>query len=184
MRTPANRPMTPGEWAALLVLASVWGGSFLFNAVAVRDLPVADRRRRAGRARGARPRRAARPLRAAIRTAPACAGAFLAMGLLNNVLPFSLIVWAQTTVPSGVASIINAATPLFGVLLAHFLTDRRADDREPPRRHPRRLRRGRGDDGRRGPRRRAASPRRARLPRRRPLLRLRRHLRAALPGDG
>ena len=122
MNTPANRPMTPGEWAALLVLASVWGGSFFFNAVAVRDLPVLT-------VVTARVGLAALLLAGLLglsgQRIPGGArvwGAFLAMGLLNNVLPFSLIVWAQTTVPSGVASIINAATPLFGVLFAHFLT--------------------------------------------------------------
>jgi drug/metabolite transporter (DMT)-like permease len=44
------------------------------------------------------------------------------MGALNNAIPFSLIVWGQTRVDSGVASILNATTPIFGVLLAHFLT--------------------------------------------------------------
>jgi drug/metabolite transporter (DMT)-like permease len=52
--------------------------------------------------------------------------AFFGMGLLNNVVPFALIVWAQTHIPSGMASILNAATPLFAVLLAHLLT---ADER-------------------------------------------------------
>jgi drug/metabolite transporter (DMT)-like permease len=44
------------------------------------------------------------------------------MGALNNAIPFSLIVWGQTRVASGVASILNATTPIFAVLLAHFLT--------------------------------------------------------------
>jgi drug/metabolite transporter (DMT)-like permease len=42
---------------------------------------------------------------------------FFAIGLLNNVLPFSLIVMAQTTIPSGLASILNATTPLFTVVV-------------------------------------------------------------------
>jgi drug/metabolite transporter (DMT)-like permease len=42
--------------------------------------------------------------------------------LLNNAIPFSLIVWGQTRIESGVASILNATTPIFTVLLAHFLT--------------------------------------------------------------
>ena len=120
--TPANRPMTPGEWATLLVLAAVWGGSFFFNAIALGDLPVLT-------VVTARVGLAALLLAGLLAVArqrfPRDArvwGAFLAMGLLNNVLPFSLIVWGQTTVPSGVASVINAATPLFGVVLAHALT--------------------------------------------------------------
>jgi len=49
-------------------------------------------------------------------------GAFLVMGALNNAIPFSLIVWGQTRIDSGVASILNATTPIFTVLLAHMLT--------------------------------------------------------------
>src|SRR3546814_3940519 len=44
------------------------------------------------------------------------------MGLINNALPFSLIMWGQTTIDSGLASILNATTPLFSFVLAHFLT--------------------------------------------------------------
>ncbi|MEX2315338.1 MAG: DMT family transporter, partial [Thermomicrobiales bacterium] len=47
---------------------------------------------------------------------------FLAMGALNNLIPFSLIFWGQTQIASGLASILNATTPLFTVLLAHLLT--------------------------------------------------------------
>ncbi len=48
--------------------------------------------------------------------------AFLLMGLLNNAIPFSLITWEQTQVEGGIASIINATTSCFAVVLAHFLT--------------------------------------------------------------
>ena len=44
------------------------------------------------------------------------------MGLLNNVIPFSLIAWAQGHVASGLAAILNATTPLFAVVFAHYLT--------------------------------------------------------------
>ncbi len=47
---------------------------------------------------------------------------FLVMALLNNVLPFSLIVWGQAHIASGVASILNATKPLFTVVVAHWLT--------------------------------------------------------------
>jgi len=49
--------------------------------------------------------------------------AFFGMGLLNNAIPFSLIVWGQQHIASGVASILNASAPLFTVFLAHLLTD-------------------------------------------------------------
>jgi len=48
--------------------------------------------------------------------------AFFAMGFLNNVVPFTLIVWGQSYIASGVASILNATTPLFTVLIAHWIT--------------------------------------------------------------
>jgi drug/metabolite transporter (DMT)-like permease len=41
------------------------------------------------------------------------------MGLLNNLVPFSLLFWAQTTITSGLASILNATTPIFSMLVAH-----------------------------------------------------------------
>jgi len=51
---------------------------------------------------------------------------FVPMGLLNNALPFSLLFWGQTQIPSGLAAILNATTPLFTVLIAHCAT---ADER-------------------------------------------------------
>lgn len=120
--SPANRTMTGLEWAMLLALATVWGGSFFFNSVAVRDLPVLTvvlaRVALAAiillavlRLRGKRMPRGRRVWLA-----------FFGMGLLNNAIPFTLIVWGQQHIASGVASILNAATPFFGVLLAHLLT--------------------------------------------------------------
>jgi len=44
------------------------------------------------------------------------------MGALNNFIPFSLLNWGQLHIASGLAAILNAATPLFTILLAHFLT--------------------------------------------------------------
>jgi drug/metabolite transporter (DMT)-like permease len=49
--------------------------------------------------------------------------AFLGMSILNNVIPFTLIVWAQSHIASGLASILNATTPLFTVIVAHYLTE-------------------------------------------------------------
>ncbi len=47
---------------------------------------------------------------------------FAVLGLLNCVIPFSLIFWGQTHIPSGLASIFNATTPIFTVLVAHLAT--------------------------------------------------------------
>jgi drug/metabolite transporter (DMT)-like permease len=47
---------------------------------------------------------------------------FIVMGVLNNVVPFSLIVFGEARISSGLASILNATTPMFTVLVAHMLT--------------------------------------------------------------
>lgn len=114
--------MGAAEWGMLLVLAAVWGGSFFFNDIAVRALPVFT-------VVAARVVLAALILLLLMRLraerlpwARAAWAAFVGMGLLNNAIPFSLIVWGQQHIASGVASILNAATPLFTVVLAHLLT--------------------------------------------------------------
>lgn len=117
-----QRPMNAAEWGLLILLSVVWGGSFFFNQVAVAELPplsvVAARVAGAAcillvalRALGLRLPREGRVW-----------GAFLVMGLLNNAVPFTLIVWGQTQIASGVAAILNASTPVFAVIFAHFLT--------------------------------------------------------------
>lgn len=110
------------EWAMLLALALLWGGSFFFNGVAVRALPSLT-------LVWLRVAVAALALQLVLRAAgqamPRDGGswrAFLGMGLLNNALPFVLIVWGQHRIASGLASILNATTPLFTVLVAHLLT--------------------------------------------------------------
>ncbi|MFZ2099395.1 MAG: DMT family transporter [Oricola sp.] len=120
--TPIRTSMTPTEWAMLIALSVLWGGSFFFNGVAVRELPPIT-------IVFARVALAALLLHMAMlatgRRLPkgrAVWLAFLGMGLLNNVVPMSLIVWGQGHIASGVASILNATTPLFTVLVAHAFT--------------------------------------------------------------
>ena len=48
--------------------------------------------------------------------------AFAGMGALNNLIPFTLLFWSLKHIPAGLSSILNAATPLFSVFLAHWLT--------------------------------------------------------------
>ncbi len=114
--------MKPSEWAMLVVLSVFWGGSFFFIEVALRGFqPFAIVFLRV-------------VLAAIILTvvvyltgrrlpsSPGVWGSYFVMGALNNAIPFSLIVWGQTLIDSGVASILNATTPIFTVLLAHFMT--------------------------------------------------------------
>jgi len=120
--TISRRPMNLREWAMLLALAAVWGGSFFFNGIAVQELPVFT-------VVGFRVTLAALILLAILRLrgermprGRQVWAAFLGMGLLNNAIPFSMIVWGQQHIASGVASILNASTPLFTVIFAHVLT--------------------------------------------------------------
>ncbi len=110
------------EWGLLLFLSVLWGGSFFFSKVALAELPpftvVLGRVSIAAAALYCY-------LRSTGRTIPTSGEAwraFFAMGLLNNLIPFSLIFWGQTAIASGLASIINATTPIFSIVVAHLLT--------------------------------------------------------------
>ena len=120
-----DRPrMSPSDWALLLLLSVLWGASFFFSKLALEALPpfivVWVRVGIAAVALGAY----LRLRRIAVPCTHAAWGAFGVMGLLNNLIPFSLIFWGQTTIASGLASILNATTPIFSLLIAHgFTTD-------------------------------------------------------------
>lgn len=121
-KSPGSLTLGPIEWALLLALAFVWGGSFFFGAVALDELPPLT-------VLLARVGLAAVALNIGLIVVGRSLfgfrrwwGAFLVMGLINNVIPFGLILWGQTHIASGLASILNAATPVFTVLLAHYLT--------------------------------------------------------------
>src|SRR5215212_4847940 len=120
--TAVKRVMGPVEWALLLVLALLWGGSFFFSKIAVGELPpltvVLCRVALAALALNVVVLLSGRRLP----VDPRLWGAFFVMGLLNNVIPFSLIFWGQTQITSGLAAILNATTPLFTVLVAHVAT--------------------------------------------------------------
>lgn len=121
-----NIVMSWREWAMLLVLGAVFGGSFFFVEIAVAELPpftivllrvgiAAIALQLFARFCGIRMWAYARHWKD-----------FVGMGVLNNVVPFSLLVWGQTHIASGLASILNATTPVFMVLVAHWLI---ADER-------------------------------------------------------
>ena len=110
------------EWALLILLSVLWGGSFFFAKIAVAALPPLTLVL-------ARVGLAALLLNLLLSVRggglpcnPQLWRQFFVMGLLNNLIPFSLIFWSQTQIASGLASILNATTPIFTVVLAHFLT--------------------------------------------------------------
>ena len=120
--TIINRRMDQREWLALVLLSVLWGGSFLFAGIQVRWLPPFT-------IAFLRVALAAVILNVLIRTIgktmPADAAswrAFFVMGILNNAIPFCLIVWGQNYIASGLAAILNATTPIMTVIVAHFTT--------------------------------------------------------------
>lgn len=126
IRTVMNR----GDWLILLALAAIWGVAFFFIGVAVRHVPpltyvwlrltIAA----AGMWLFVRARRSDLGLPRQVW------GSIILLSLLNNVIPFALFGWGQTHIASGLASILNATTPIWGVVVAHFLT---RDERISPR---------------------------------------------------
>ncbi|WP_206367707.1 DMT family transporter [Sphingomonas piscis] len=118
-----NQTMGSREWGILLFLALIWGGSFFFIKVAVSHVPPLT-------FVWVRVTIAAFALIAytSLRGEQGLVGwrlmgPMLIVALLNNVVPFLMFAWANTQIASGLTSILNATTPLWGVLLAHLYTD-------------------------------------------------------------
>ncbi len=109
-------------WCLIIILSIIWGASFFFVEIAVeRMTPLTIVLCRVGFAAflllGF--------VRFTGRKMPKKFGiwsALLALGALNNVIPFSLITWGQSHIDSSQAAILNATAPVFSVILAHFLT--------------------------------------------------------------
>ncbi len=110
----------------LILLSLLWGGSFYFAKIAVREIaPLALALGRVGIATVVL-YVVTRAFADALPRDAATWRVFTVMALLNNVVPFTLIFWGQIHVSIGLASILNATSPLFSVLVAHLLT---ADDK-------------------------------------------------------
>jgi len=126
MRSSINRQMGPAEWTLLIVLSILWGGSFFLGKIALAELHpltlVLGRVAIAALALNLVVKLTGQRMPTSWRQW----GPFFLMGAINNLIPFTLIFWAQTQISSGLAAILNATTPLWTVLLAHlFTTDER-----------------------------------------------------------
>lgn len=128
---PVQKTISPQAWAGLMILAFIWGGSFLSVHLALEEIgPLTSVAHRTGWAMVilwayVLIRRLPLP------TDRRVWGAFLVMGLLNNVIPFSLMAWGQLHIETGLTSILNAATAIFGVTAAAlFLADERMTARK------------------------------------------------------
>ena len=122
----SSRDLSSRAWAELALLSFIWGGSFLAIRTALDEIPFLT-------AVAWRVGLAALVLwawvalrRLPVPRTPRLWGALLVMGLLNNVLPFTLMAWGQLHIETGLTSILNAGTAVFGVLAAAlFLADER-----------------------------------------------------------
>ncbi|MBI3199870.1 MAG: DMT family transporter [Rhodospirillales bacterium] len=114
--------MRAREWSLLVLLSVLWGGSFFFAKLAIGELrPFTVVFARVAMAALALNLMLSLTGRSLFRQGTPWA-TFVVMGLLNNMVPFSLIFWGQTQIASGLASILNATTPLFTLVVAHLLT--------------------------------------------------------------
>ena len=121
--------MSGRDWTILIVLSVIWGGSFFFIEIGLRSIaPLSLVLMRVALAAAAlwlflwaRGIRADLPKEAV--------PAFFILAFLNNVLPFILFAYGQREIASGLASILNATTPIWGVVVAHLFTD---DERMTP----------------------------------------------------
>jgi len=122
--------MDKGDWAVLGILALIWGGAFIFIGIAVRHvhpltyvwlrLSIAALAMWAFLLFKGEKLGLPRPVW----------GSILLLAVLNNALPFTLFGWGQTHIASGLAAILNATTPIWGVVVAHLFT---SDERMTPR---------------------------------------------------
>ena len=124
-----NRLMGRAEWSVMFALALIWGAAFFCIKVAVTHVePLTYVWLRLSIAAATlwallrwRGERLSLPLRVW--------GAILVLALLNNMVPFALFGWGQQRIASGLASILNATTPIWGVIAAHLWT---SDERMTP----------------------------------------------------
>ncbi|WP_321961714.1 DMT family transporter [Paraburkholderia sp. J7] len=120
--------MNPIELVQLVILAALWGGSFLFIRVGVTDFGVAPLmalRVGIGALFLLLVLFSRRPAREALGTLRERAWPLFVVGILNSAAPFCLFAWAELTLSAGVTSVINATTPLWGAVVAYvWLKDR------------------------------------------------------------
>ncbi len=114
--------MSAADWGRLLLLGAIWGGSFFFARIAVAEMPplvlVFWRVAIAAAALQVYLTVAGPSFRLAI---PHWRAITL-LSILNNVIPFSLIFLGQTQLGAGLASVLNATTPFWTLMIANVMT--------------------------------------------------------------
>ena len=114
--------MSRADWGIIMLLSLLWGGAFFLIELGLRGFPP----------------NTLVLLRMTLAVPPMLFALWLLkmklptdakswrqlfiLGAINAALPFILFFWGQTQIDSGLASVLNATTPLWGVIIAHFLT--------------------------------------------------------------
>jgi drug/metabolite transporter (DMT)-like permease len=123
MNPVIRRQMGARQWLLLLILGTIWGASFFFNALALKGglppLTIVALRVAGGTtflwaallALGFGPPKGLRQWRD-----------LLVLAVINNIVPFTLIIWGQRDIASGVAAILNGTVPFFTIIVAHLFT--------------------------------------------------------------
>jgi len=131
MGSSGNYKMGTVEWSLLVFLAVLWGGSFFFNEIALTGVKpftlVLARVLIAAAALNIIVFATGKRMPGSLKIW----GPFLVMGLINNLIPFSLLSWGQIRISASLASILIATTPVWTVILANILTE---DERMTPNR--------------------------------------------------
>jgi drug/metabolite transporter (DMT)-like permease len=119
--SPTERAISPRGWAMLLALGAIWGGAFFFARIAVQEIPPLALVL-------LRVSLAAIVMHAVLVVTRVSFAAvlphwlaFLGLSMLNNIIPFSLMFTGQTEIGAGLASVLNATTPFWTMLLANAL---------------------------------------------------------------
>jgi drug/metabolite transporter (DMT)-like permease len=127
----ATPSMSATDWLLLVFLSVLWGGSFYFAKIAVAEIPPLTLALGRVAIAAAVLAAVARLMVGPFPRNPAIWRQLAFMAALNNAIPFVLLFWGQIRISIGLASIFNATSPLFGVVVAHVLTH---DDRLNPNR--------------------------------------------------
>ncbi|MGD1884233.1 MAG: DMT family transporter [Paracoccaceae bacterium] len=115
-----QKSLSGRAWAEMTLLGLIWGASFLSIRVALDEIgPLTSVAHRTGWAMLVL-WAVVLILRLPVPRDPRIWASFFVMGLLNNVIPFALMAWGQLYVETGLTSILNAATAIFGIIAAAF----------------------------------------------------------------
>jgi drug/metabolite transporter (DMT)-like permease len=118
--------MSGRAWGLMAALGLIWGGSFPATAIVLTEMTVWTTVALRVTIAGAILWALVLALRLPLPRTPRDWALMLTLGVIGNAVPFSLITWGQTSVPAGLAAILNASTAMFGVLVAAaFFPDER-----------------------------------------------------------